>query len=54
MHPFSQLQRTVHVHWTPARLHLHMFLEEAAMQDNDIYELLRVVHHGCHVLMVYL
>ena len=33
MHATSQLQNAVH--WTPACLHLHLFIEEAAMQEND-------------------
>ena len=33
MHATSQLQRAVH--WPPERLYLHIFPEEAAMQDND-------------------
>ena len=50
MYSPSQLQGTVH--WTPARLHLHLFLEEATMQRNDAEAMLRVIHSGCHVLMV--
>ena len=51
MRPPSKLQRAVH--WTPVCLHLHLLIEDAAMQENDRTEqLLREVHSGCHILML--